>query len=128
MSYWPAWFLNSREALLRMSFSGSTVYLTVIPVCAVNAAVCFCSASICGLLTISTVIVLPESDLSMYGSGASAAPALPLAAGADALAAGAEALAGGADALAAGAEALAAGAELLPAAAGVLAPAADVGA
>ena len=31
---------------------------------------CFCRANICGLLTIRTVMVLPASDLSMYGSGA----------------------------------------------------------
>src|SRR4029453_4753429 len=54
----PDWLANSCAAWLRISFSGLTVKFTVMPDSFVNSPACFCSASICGLLTIKTLIVL----------------------------------------------------------------------
>src|SRR5580765_3862381 len=57
-SYWPAWLENSWLALSRRSFSGSTVKLTLMPVCLVKlSAVSFCRSTIWGLLTMSTLTV-----------------------------------------------------------------------
>ncbi len=56
-SYWPAWLENSWLILSRTSFSGRTVKLTLIPVSAVKClAVSCCRSTICGLLTIRTLI------------------------------------------------------------------------
>ena len=58
-----------------MSFSGSTVNFTVIPVWAVKfAAVKPCNSTICGLLTIKTLMVVPAFDLSRNGSDFTAPP------------------------------------------------------
>src|SRR3954454_5086640 len=58
-SYWPAWLENSWLILSRTSFSGRTVKFTPMPVCLVKfAAVSRCRSIICGLLTISTLMLL----------------------------------------------------------------------
>src|SRR5215213_7141833 len=57
-SNWPDWLPNSCAAWLRISFSGLTLKFTVIPDSFVNSPACFWSASIWGLLTIKTLIVL----------------------------------------------------------------------
>src|ERR1700754_524243 len=57
-SYCPAWLENSWLILSRTSFSGSTVKMTVIPVSFVKcSAVSRCRSIICGLLTISTLML-----------------------------------------------------------------------
>src|SRR5919107_1374723 len=58
-SYWPAWLENSWLILSRTSFSGSTVKFTLMPVSLVKfAAVSCCRSTICGLFTISTLMLL----------------------------------------------------------------------
>src|SRR4029450_8578813 len=57
-SNWPDWLAPPCAAWLGISFSGLTVKFTVMPDSFVNSPACFCSASICGLLTIKTLIVL----------------------------------------------------------------------
>src|ERR1051325_8294437 len=57
-SYCPAWLENSWLILSRTSFSGSTVKLTLMPVCLVKlSAVSRCRSIICGLLTIRTLML-----------------------------------------------------------------------
>src|SRR5689334_4377672 len=58
-SYCPPWLATSCVTLSRSSFSGRIVNLTVMPVCLVKlSAVSFWMSSICGLPTISAVMVL----------------------------------------------------------------------
>ncbi len=63
-SYWPPWLEKSWLILSRTSFSGSTVKLTLMPVSFVKcAAVSFCNSIICGLFTMSTLIVSPPEPV-----------------------------------------------------------------
>ena len=64
-SYCPAWLENSWLVLSRRSFSGSTVKLTLMPVCLVKlSAVSFWRSTIWGLLTINTLTLSAPPPLA----------------------------------------------------------------
>src|SRR4029453_17995470 len=76
-SNWPDWLANSCAAWLRISFAGLTVKFTVIPDSLVNSPMCFWRASICGLLTINTLIDLSPPPPPPPPPPAPPAPAQP---------------------------------------------------